>query len=437
MLVEEEIRTSHFSKWAQALSSQLSQQKQRADDAERRATHAAVRLKDETETRTRLEQALKQKAEELRLYQVQLKKAQGEIYKAQDALAEVEKMRDEAEHAAAKARSIARRLREQRLVDIAREEGRRVGLKEGLARGQEIDYVDRGYNYLEGGAVVEEVDDDDYYSRTTRSRHSPPPRVTTTTATTTTATTTTAHPSTQGGGGGGRAPGITDPPEERVLNPITVTTPVQIPSPVPSPQKVSQPVPMPTPDPAIPPRPVSVVSVGTRPTPKQGPVPPDSWIPVNNGDGIRLPHPHEFSPQVAHPATLPPQQPQPPAPTSPTPPSTKSPNNRPILMIPPPASDAHHSDRDSMASGTSYSPVVDRHESRHRRRGSSDSQTSTAMSQMDILGPPAPGRDQRTLSSITEERSSAMSSAMPSPNITPSVRVSPFFGVARVPPDSY
>src|ERR1700753_1638877 len=59
MLVEEEIRTSHFSQWAQTLSSQLSQQKQRADDAERRATNAAVRMKEETEARVRLEQALK------------------------------------------------------------------------------------------------------------------------------------------------------------------------------------------------------------------------------------------------------------------------------------------------------------------------------------------------------------------------------------------
>ena len=125
MLVEEEIRTSHFSQWAQTLSSQLSQQKQRADDAERRATNAAVRMKEETEARVRLEQALKQKTEELKMYQIQLKKAQGEIYRAQDALADVEKMRDEAERSAAKARSIARKLREQRLVDIAREEGKK------------------------------------------------------------------------------------------------------------------------------------------------------------------------------------------------------------------------------------------------------------------------------------------------------------------------
>jgi hypothetical protein len=416
MLVEEELRTSHFSKWAQTLSSQLSQQKQRADDAERRATNAAGRLKDETETRVRLEQSLKQKAEELKMYQVQLKKAQGEIFKAQDALEEVEKMRDEAEHAAAKARSIARKLREQRLVDIAREEGRRVGLREGLARGQEIDYVDRGYAYLEGGASVEEVpDDDEYYGRTPRSRHSPPPRT----------TTTTAPPSVHvggGGGGGGRAPGITDPLGEGALNPMTVTTPVRIPSPEPpSPPKFSQPAP----EPAIPPRPVSAASVGTRPSPRQGHVPPDGWVPVSDRDGIRIPPPHEFLPQVAYPTTLPPQ-PQMPGSASPTPPPinplpAKTQNTRPI-MIPPPASDTHHSDRDSSTSA-SYSPTMEKRESHHRRRRSSDSQASTTISQMDILGPPTAGRDQRTLSSITEERSSAMSSAMASPNNTPSVRV--------------
>ena len=428
MLVEEEIRTSHFTKWAQTLSSQLSQQKQRADDAERRATHAAVKLKEESEARALLDQALRRKADELKLYQVQLKKAQGEIYKAQDALAEVEKMRDEAEQAAAKARSIARRLREQRLVDIAREEGRRVGLKEGLARGQEVDYVERGYNYLEGGAAVEEVDDDDYYSRTTRSRHSPPPR---TTPPRTTPAPAPAPPITYGGGGGGRAPGITNPPDERVLNPMPVTSPLQMPSPERSPPKFSQPVPVPTPEPTMPARPVSVASVGTRPTHKQASAPPDSWIPHNSGDGIRLPAPHTFSPQFTYPATLPPQ-PRPPPSVSPTSPPAKSPSDRGILMVPPPSSDAHHSDRDSVTSGTSYSSATDRRERRHHRRGSSGSQTSTTISQLDILGPPNTGRGGVVLDSITEERSSAVAS----PNNSSSLRVC-FFGIARVPLGTY
>ena len=408
MLVEEEIRTSHFSQWAQTLSSQLSQQKQRADDAERRATNAAVRMKEETEARVRLEQALKQKTEELKMYQIQLKKAQGEIFRAQDALADVEKMRDEAEHAAAKARSIARKLREQRLVDIAREEGRRVGLREGLARGQEIEYVDRGYPYVEGGAAVEEVEDDDYYSRTTRSRNSPPR----------TTPTTTAPPSARGGGGG-RAPGITDPPDEG-LGPIRVTTPVQIPPRELSPPRHPRPVVVPTQEPAVLPRPDSAASVGTRPAHRQ--VPPDTWIPHGNGRGIPIPPAHEFSPRIAYPTTLPPR-PQTPGSASPTPPlvnppPVRSPNNKPI-MIPPPSSDAHHSDRDSMSDA--YSPVVGGRGPHHRRRRSSDSQASTTISQMqmDILDPPAVDR----LSSIAEERASALSSAIASPINTPSIKV--------------
>jgi len=261
---------------------------------------------------------------------------------------------------------------------------------------------------------VEEVEDDDYYGRPTRSRHSPPPRT----------ATTTAPPSTQGGG---RAPGITDPPEERALNPITVTTPVRIPTPEPTIPEPSQPVPVSTSEPAIPPRPISVASVGTRPTYKPGPVPPDVWIPVRDGDGIRIPSPHEFTPHLAYPSALPPQLP---TPVSPTPPPPRSPRNQPILMVRPPVSEP---DRDSTATGTSYSPVMDhRRESHHRRRRSSGSQTSTAMSQMDILGSPDPGRDrERALSSITEERASAVAS----PNNTPSVRVSFFSGVTRVPLD--
>jgi hypothetical protein len=88
-------------------------------------------------------------------------------------------MRDEAKHAAAKARSIARKLREQRPVDIVREEGRRIGLKEGLVREREIHYIDRGYDYLEGGVTVE-IEDDCYFQPENESdRRSSFPRTTT------------------------------------------------------------------------------------------------------------------------------------------------------------------------------------------------------------------------------------------------------------------
>ena len=129
----------------------------RVGGEERRAMHAAVRLGEEVEARVGWEQALKQKAEELNLYQVQLKKAQEEISGVR-----VEKTRDEVERATTKARSIVRKLREQRLVDIIHEEGRRVGLREDLTKRRGVDYLDRGQRLRDRGL-------DDYYSRTTSS----------------------------------------------------------------------------------------------------------------------------------------------------------------------------------------------------------------------------------------------------------------------------
>jgi len=105
------------------------------------------------------------------LYQVQLKKAQEEISKVQ-----AEKARDEAEHATTKlARSIARKLRERRLVDIVREEGRRVSLREGLTRRRGINYIDQGH----GCRCEIDRGLDDYHNRATRNPHSPLPRTTT------------------------------------------------------------------------------------------------------------------------------------------------------------------------------------------------------------------------------------------------------------------
>jgi len=163
---------------------------------------------------------------------------------------------------------------------------------------------------------------------------------------------------------------------------------------------------------------VSAASVGTRSAHRQVIIPPDVLIPVSDEDGIRLPPPHELSPQIAYPTTLPPQ-PQPPAPASPTPPPIKSPRHQPILVVPPPASDAHNPDKDSDHWNFVYGP------------------SRTPSPEEEILGftgvdydvangypwPPASGRDQRTLSSITEERASAVSSAMASPNNAPSLRV--------------
>lgn len=88
--------------------------------------------------------------EKLRLYKLQLDDAQKEILRAQDILGVIEAQRDDAEAAAADARSKARKLNEERLIELAREEGRRLGYEEGIRRG-------RNTGYREGRVVV--IDD--------------------------------------------------------------------------------------------------------------------------------------------------------------------------------------------------------------------------------------------------------------------------------------
>ncbi|KAF8555447.1 hypothetical protein OG21DRAFT_1496293 [Imleria badia] len=77
--------------------------------------------------------------EELKLYKLQLDNAQKEIFRAQDIIDRVESQRNEAEAEAARARTKARKLREEMLVMLAREEGRR-GYQEQLSMGRRIGY---------------------------------------------------------------------------------------------------------------------------------------------------------------------------------------------------------------------------------------------------------------------------------------------------------
>jgi hypothetical protein len=72
------------------------------------------------------------------LYKLQLEYAQKEIFKAQEILDSLEVQRRDAESSAANARNVARKLREDSLVDLAREEGRRLGLQEGLTHGRRL-----------------------------------------------------------------------------------------------------------------------------------------------------------------------------------------------------------------------------------------------------------------------------------------------------------
>ncbi|KAG8217111.1 hypothetical protein J3R82DRAFT_5142 [Butyriboletus roseoflavus] len=121
-------------------SERLEGEASRANAAERRALDYFHRLRTATESRERAEQESARLREELKLYKLQLENAQKEIFRAQDIIDQVASQRNEAEADAARARTKARKLQEEKLVMLAREEGRRMGYKEGLSIGRRIGY---------------------------------------------------------------------------------------------------------------------------------------------------------------------------------------------------------------------------------------------------------------------------------------------------------
>lgn len=121
-------------------SERLDQETRRANDAERKTSDALSLLRSTVEAKMLAQQEAARVGEELRLYKLQFENAQREIFKAQDLINRIEAQRQEAEEAAARARSTARKLKEQNLVMMARDEGRQLGYQEGLERGRSMGY---------------------------------------------------------------------------------------------------------------------------------------------------------------------------------------------------------------------------------------------------------------------------------------------------------
>ncbi|KZT06508.1 uncharacterized protein LAESUDRAFT_750006 [Laetiporus sulphureus 93-53] len=338
---------------------QLKAETERADAAESRSSELVLRLKSAIDTKNASQQEAHRVKEELRLYKLQLENAQREIHKGQEIIDTLEAQRVEAEEAAARARSMAHKLREQTLIERAREEGRRQGLQEGLVQAGGAGLMEDGLDGYEQGTASStrsggQYEDEDLYSPLPTIRED---RVS--------APSTSSHASRSS-----RSSSI----DERTSHP-----------PAPPPEHVparAQP-PLPPKDGKI--YPIAVHN--TAPSPSHPPVnfPPDGWIPeIDKDKRIRLPPPHDLSP------------------APPTPMSTiralEDGEDRPPLMLRPPGTGYTESIRSDSSS-------VD-----HHRKKSIDSQ-STTMSQFELLGPPAAQAAQqpRTLSAITEERERASS----------------------------
>ena len=119
----------------------LESETRRADLAEQRVVDVLDRLRTANETISTVRTEVSRANEELRLYKLQYDLAQREIHRAQDVVNQLQDARDEAERAAAQARSVARRYREDGLMNKAREEGRREGYEEGYSHGKAMSYV--------------------------------------------------------------------------------------------------------------------------------------------------------------------------------------------------------------------------------------------------------------------------------------------------------
>ncbi|KAI0686502.1 hypothetical protein BC835DRAFT_1420335 [Cytidiella melzeri] len=396
LLVHEEQESQDLRNTLHDLTERLKDETQRADNAEQRAREVVVRFREANEGRLTAQQEAARASEELRLYKLQLENAQREILRAQELLDALEAQKNEAEEAAARARTTARKLKEEKIVQLAREQGRLEGIKEGIERGKSYGYEEgRTEGFARGRAAAAK----EFTQKGINSRE----------GNTITAT------------DGSMKRNVPLPPPSPPADSPPGHENISLPRP-----EAIQIHPPPSRTPPGPPlqpdaRPVSVYNLPRSPQHTPVDYPPDGWVPVIDGDQrIRLPPPHELAPSPYSPRNSPP-----PIHLQHTPDLA---HESPALMIPPPV-DRHetHSDTDSITTSTGA-----RQRRPLRRRKSNDS-ASTTLSQFDLIGPPVAtsARSQygtsrhNVLSAIVEERSPSIapSSYAPLQSATPVIPI--------------
>ncbi|KAI0340767.1 hypothetical protein BDW22DRAFT_1485741 [Trametopsis cervina] len=376
LMNEEQDQSRSTRKFLRTALARLDNETLRAQKAEQHALEIAQRFKVISDAHRQLQGELNRVHEELRLYKVQYDNAQREIHRGQDILKTLEAQRDDAEARAAKDRTTARRLKEEQLMNRAREEGRRAGYAEGLKKGLEQARFERlrsagGDSGGEEGADLDSAQDysradalDDLQVRNLTSpsanviniespvpQHIIPPL------------------------SGGHAP-----PQEQGSrfreHGIGATPGVETASLA----STSQPWP--------PGRPTSVNNGRGSPRHQEMHIPPEGWIPPSTDGIIRLPPPHEMQP--------------PPSPHSPS---------QPLPIPLRPRSSSSRNDQRDQQNATDYG---------YRRNSAGSVSTSipsTTFSQFDIVSAPsqpAPppygghGHNRNSSLSVIQEVSSSM-----------------------------
>jgi hypothetical protein len=118
----------------------LDQSRARASHAEKLALDMLLRVREAEEERTNAMREASTAREELGKHKALLDSAHGEIRRAQQLLQDQDNLRYEAEASAARARDNARQMKQRRLIELAREQGHRMGYNEGIQAGQRIGY---------------------------------------------------------------------------------------------------------------------------------------------------------------------------------------------------------------------------------------------------------------------------------------------------------
>ncbi|EGO22044.1 hypothetical protein SERLADRAFT_441263 [Serpula lacrymans var. lacrymans S7.9] len=280
-----------------ATNERLTNETARADTAEHRALEYFTRLRSANEARERAEQDVNRLKEELRLYSVQLENAQKEIFRAQDIIAQVAAQKSEAEADAARARTTARKLQEEKLVMQARDEGRKEGYKEGWSRGRrlgyvegrEIEFVDSERHRSRQRYVVQEEDDGDDEEPFDEVRVRPAERPQSAAANRRQSSQVPLV----------NRPGSAPPVRNYDTAPHAANIPVRTvvtPRPLPSPSH--EPLPLPIPAHSRSPETIHPIPIRLSPSPTFRPtsVPPDGWIPRADSrtSRIAMPSPHEL-----------------------------------------------------------------------------------------------------------------------------------------------
>ena len=118
----------------------LDQSRVRASHAEKLALDTLLRVREAETERADAMRLASTTREELGKYKALLDNAHGEIRRAQQMLRDQEELRYEAEATAARDRDTARLMKQRRLIDLAREQGRKIGFNEGIQAGQRVGY---------------------------------------------------------------------------------------------------------------------------------------------------------------------------------------------------------------------------------------------------------------------------------------------------------